>query len=112
MEENNSEIEQALKEFEAKSSTEETNQTGQVSPIDQIDQIPSAVKDVKTSAMARWVMKLSGGMIKEQRQAEYALLSFSIIAIAISIFLFFGSNNAKQPVKKITPNPKFIHTAN
>ena len=81
-----SEIAQALKEFEAKNTIEETNQTGQ---IDQIDQISTTVKDIEVPTMVRWVMKLSGGAIKEQRQAEYVLLGIAIIAIAVSLFLIF-----------------------
>ncbi len=58
---------------------------------------PSAPKVI------RLVMKLSGGAIQEERQAEYVLAAFVVIAICISLFLFFrgssGSTN-KDAVEK------------
>lgn len=81
----NNEIDQALKEFEAKSGAEEA-------------QTPSLASDrAKNSEfpmMVRIVMKLSGGAIKEQRTAEYVLLGFVVIALAISFYLFFGGGGA------------------
>ena len=41
----------------------------------------------------QWTMKYSGGTIKDQRQAEYVLLGFVVLAIIISLFLFFGTSS-------------------
>ena len=73
----NSEISQALKEFEVKSS------------VEQVRKIPEVSKNSDLPRMVRLVMKLSGGAIKEQRQAEYVLLGFAIVFFSISMFLFF-----------------------
>ena len=60
--------------------------------------------ETSTPKVIQWVMKFSGGSIKEERQAEYVLLGFVIIAIAISLFLFFGGHkNTLQP-KEIIDN--------
>ncbi len=82
----NSEINQALKEFETKSKAEAASY--------------KAVKfynETSTPKMVQLVMKLSGGAIKEQKQAEYVLLGFAILAIIISLFLFFGNPFADKP---------------
>jgi hypothetical protein len=83
----NPEIGHALEEFEAK-------EVAQV--------IPS--KDNQSTAenipgMVRLVFRLSGGAIKEQRQAEYLLLGIVVLAISISIYLFFGNSSGATPSK-------------
>ena len=84
------EISQALKEFEADS---------KFSPI---PQKPVISNKGEVPTMVRWVMKISGGAITEQKQAEYVLLGFVILAILISVFLFF-SNSPDVPLPPPTP---------
>ncbi|MFZ3011487.1 MAG: hypothetical protein WA060_00595 [Minisyncoccia bacterium] len=74
----NTEIEEALREFEAK---DQTQQTEKVSETSNNSEIPK---------MVQLIMKWSGGAIKEQKQAEYVLLTFIAIAMLISLYLFFG----------------------
>lgn len=81
----NTEIEQALKEFEAK------------------EAVPSyqAVKfynETDTPKIVKLAMKLTG--FKEQKQAEYVLFGFVVVAIMISLFLFFGGGQTQQ---KLSP---------
>ena len=97
----NTELNDALKEFEAKSQVEQKPQKQAVETLGEV------------SGMAKWVVKLSGGKITEQRQAEYVLLGFVILAIAISVFLFFGegsnsSSNNKLPIyqEDLTPTAR------
>ena len=78
---NNLEIDKALKEFEAKAYAEQTQKNLEIS------------KNSDTSKMVQLVMKLSGGTIKEQKQAELVLLVFAIIVFAVSLFLFFGGGS-------------------
>ncbi|MBI3305790.1 hypothetical protein HYZ82_01495 [Candidatus Nomurabacteria bacterium] len=89
---NNAEIDQALKEFEAKSV---------VMPQAPAGQMPTVADN--TSGMVRLVMKLSGGAIKEQRQAEYVLLAFVIVTMAISFYLFFGGKSNISPINITDP---------
>ena len=79
-------ISEALKEFEKKS---EANINGvQVSPI-AYNEAPR---------MVRLVIKFSGGMIKDQKQAEYFLLGFVAMAIIVSFLLFSRNNKGSSPV--------------
>ena len=88
----NTELNDALKEFEAKSHVEQKPQKQAVETLGEV------------SGMAKWVVKLSGGKITEQKQAEYVLLGFVILAIAISVFLMFGGNSVGSPADiKIMP---------
>lgn len=43
-----------------------------------------------TPKIIQWTMKCSGGLIKNEKQAQYAILGFVALAIIISLFLFFG----------------------
>lgn len=88
----NIDINQALKEFEIKASHEQVIKTVAPTPS---NELPKVVK---------LVMKASGGAIKEQKQAEYVLLVFVIIALVISMFLFFGGGPfGPAPRKAISP---------
>ena len=77
----NIEIKEALKEFEIKSQAE------------QIQKTPEVLKTPDIPKIVQLVMKWSGGAIKEQKQAEYVLLGFIILAIIISLFLVFGGGH-------------------
>ena len=58
------------------------------------DEVPKIVK---------LVMKLSGGAITEQRQAEYVLFGFVLVTILLAFFIlfFFGGSSPKPPVPSI-----------
>ena len=74
------EISQALKEFESKSADSY-----------------KAVKfynEKDAPKIVKLAMKWSGGLIKEQKTAEYALFGFVVVAIAVSLFLFFGGSSS------------------
>lgn len=79
----NAEIQDALREFELKSRAEQARTA------------PVVAKEAETGGMVEFVIKHSGGLIKEQKQAEYLLLGFVIVVIAISFFLF--SNAFRTP---------------
>jgi len=78
----NIEIQQALKEFELKSNVEEQQKS------------PETLKISEIPKMVQLVMKYSGGAIKEQKTAEYVLLGFVVLAIGVSLYLFFGINGS------------------
>lgn len=73
--EGNLDINQALKEFEAKSQVEE------------IKEVPEVSKTSDIPKMVQLAMKWFG--IKEQRTAEYVLLGFAILMFALSFYFFF-----------------------
>ena len=122
---NNSEIDQALKEFEVKNTEQRQKELEALrsSPVPQKPKpeiklentlLQEEVGEIKFEAdswkksypsfqedipkMVQLLMKWSGGAIKEQKQAEYLLLGFVIVAMAISFYLFFGK-------QLITPKP-------
>ena len=107
---NNSEIDKALKEFEEKYNQEQatkgiitpqssSNNQREVEGVKFETEKWGAIKYYKetvTPGMIKLVKKISGGTIKEDRQAEYILLGFVIIALAISLYLFFGKSITLQ----------------
>ncbi|MBU1246687.1 hypothetical protein KJ973_00270 [Patescibacteria group bacterium] len=49
-----------------------------------------------TPKIIQWVIKYSGGLIKDERQANYVLIGFVAVAIiVVFIFLFSGGSKAK-----------------
>jgi hypothetical protein len=49
--------------------------------------------------------------VKEQRQAEYVLLGFVIVAIVVSLVLVFGGDNKKTKIEA-PPGRKIIYPKN
>jgi len=117
---NNLEVDKALKEFEAKNAEQaqkapETSKTPEISQkeVEGVKFETDSYKAVKyyneteTPKIIKWVMKFSGGAIKEEKQAEYVLLGFVIVAIAISLFLFIGVGHTSQkPTNKMIEEMK------
>jgi len=50
------------------------------------------VNQKSVSRMARFVMKYSGGSIKDEKQASYLLLMLVALSIIFSLYLIFVSN--------------------
>jgi hypothetical protein len=48
--------------------------------------------------MAEALVKYSGGLIKDETQASYVIIGFVVVAIIISLFLFFGGG--AKPIYK------------
>jgi hypothetical protein len=88
----NPDIDQALKEFEIKSDIEQV----QKAPVNEtISEVPKIVQ---------LTMKWFG--VKEQRQAEYVLLGFVIVAIVVSLVLLLRTKSDSKPaVPSITGIP-------
>ena len=66
--------------------------------------------ETNTPTMIKLVMKFSGGLVKSERQAVYVLLGFVVIAIAISLFLFFKSFNGNTQTPDKDAEAKFNQT--
>jgi hypothetical protein len=117
---NSSEINKALKDFEADQGqdhpkvrpviapkspkTQNSEVEGMSFSTDAETESYRAVKFYKETAepkIVKTVIKYSGGAVKNQKQAEWILLVFVILAIAVSIYLFFGFGNTKH---QITPS--------
>jgi hypothetical protein len=113
---NNAEIEQALKEFEAKSSEQPAGASSPASAapikkeVEGVQFETDSYKAIKfynetsTPKMVQMVMKYSGGSIKEQKHAEYVLFVGVILIVIVSLWLFFsGGNIVPRPVIPIPP---------
>lgn len=48
--------------------------------------------------MVQWLVKHSGGLIKNDKQANYLLIAFALVIFAISLFIFFGGGHAQPKV--------------
>lgn len=114
--EGNLEIQKALEEFEAKSAAEQAQKASQASQISQDEagnikyetdsyKAIESFNEITTPRMVKLVMKYSGGAIKKERQAEYILFGFVVIAVAISIYLFLSTG---KPRPSATPEDLFL----
>ncbi len=83
----NIEINEALKEFEATSAPVQGNR---------IESSAGVKEDTEQPKIIGFVMKISGGLIKDQKQANYFLLGFVALAIIISLFLIFSRNTGRK----------------
>ncbi len=66
--------------------------------------------ETPTPKIVRLVIKYSGGLIKDENQANYVLIGFVVLAIIISLFLFFGggSDTSKTLQKNFENKPQFL----
>ncbi len=59
-----------------------------------------------TSRITNLIINYSGGLIKDEKQAQYLLLIISILAIITSLFFILGTKDSKQqPVKPMVYAP-------
>lgn len=59
-----------------------------------------------TPALIRWVIKFSGGVIKDEKQADYVLIGFTILITIISLFLVFNIFKKSPGQQPYNPEPK------
>ena len=91
----NLEIKKALKEFEMEN-------------VEQKQQTLSAPINPEIPRMIQWVIKYSGGSVKNEKQALYILLGFVVVVIIITIILslnaFSGPSEAPAGFRGNIPN--------
>ncbi|NCS68189.1 hypothetical protein GW777_07500 [Candidatus Peregrinibacteria bacterium] len=63
-------------------------------------QRPRQSFQTSTPKIVQWVIKYSGGLIKDEKQANYVLIGFVVLAIIVSLFLIFGGGHTQR---KLTP---------
>ena len=99
-----SEIDKALEEFEAQSKGVAQSENP-VAPQRAVEGISFETDDYKAARfssleenprMVKWVIKYSGGLIKDKKQAEYVLLGVVVTMFILSFFFFF--NAFRSPV--------------
>lgn len=62
------------------------------------------------SKLVLWVMKYSGGFIKDERQANYVLVGCAVLGIIFSLFLAFngGNKNTETMLEPFINKPQFL----
>ena len=61
----------------------------------------------ETPKIIRWVIKCSGGLIKNEKQATYVLFGFVAVMVVISLFVIF-SGGTSQPASGTIPSSQFV----
>lgn len=60
-----------------------------------------------TPKIVTWVIKYSGGLVKNEKQASYVLLGFVTVTVVIVLFLIFGGGSS-QPTQGTIPPNQFV----
>jgi len=55
-----------------------------------------------TPKVIQWMIKYSGGLVKDEKQASYVIFGFVAVAIIISLFLIFNSGT-QEVERNINP---------
>jgi len=50
-----------------------------------------------TPKIVEWVIKYSGGLVKNEKQANYVLLGFVVVAIIVFLMVVFSGGSEIQP---------------
>lgn len=53
--------------------------------------------------MIQWVIKYSGGIVKNDKQANFVLIIFVIVMVALSLFVLFGDRGENIQQETIGP---------
>lgn len=74
-------------------------------------QRPAQSFQSQTPKVIQWVIKYSGGYIKDEKQASYAILGFVVLAIVVVIFFLFSDGGSKAKFEA-PPGQKIIYPEN
>ena len=110
---NNTEIDKALKEFEA-GNAEQKQKASEAPKVSEVPQnevggvkfeVPryGAVKYYNETTAPKMIQLTMKWFKVGQRQAEYILFGFVIVAIGISLYLFFGGKSDTSPINITDP---------
>jgi len=61
-----------------------------------------------TPKIVKLIIKYSGGLIKDEKQANYVLIGFVTVTIVISLFLIFGGGGSVGNTKDIKILPAVL----
>jgi predicted PurR-regulated permease PerM len=56
-----------------------------------------------TPKIIQWVIKYSGGLIKNEKQAFHVVLGFIVLVIIISFFLIFSGRGGRETIETFAP---------
>jgi len=61
----------------------------------------------ETPTLVRWVIKFSGGLVEDERQADYVLIGFTLLITVISLFLVFNIFKESPRQEPYNPDTKY-----
>ncbi len=64
--------------------------------------------DPETPKMIKWVMQYSGGLVKDEKQANYVLIGIAVCALLLTVFLVkssFGSGSSQNVIPPLGEIP-------
>ena len=73
-------------------------------------QRPTQSFQTPTPKIVQWIIKYSGGAIKDERQANYFLIGFVVVAIIFTFILLFsgGKDDSANVQKKFQDKIQFL----
>ena len=74
-------------------------------------QRPSQTFQTPTPKIVQWVIKYSGGYVKDEKQATYVLIGFVALAIIV-VFIFLFSGGGNKAKFEAPPGQKIIYPEN
>lgn len=78
-------------------------------PRGSASQSPELGQSYQPPKIIELVIKHSGGLVKDEKQANYVILGFVTLAIVISLFLFFGGGEtSKIRLEDFENKPQFL----
>lgn len=63
-------------------------------------QPPTRSVQSQTPKIVQWVIKISGGYVKDEKQATYVLIGFVVVAIIVAFLFVNGSGNINYTVRQ------------
>lgn len=62
----------------------------------------------ETTKTVQWVIKYSGGLLKDEKQASLVLIGFALVTTIIALFLIFsiGNGEIRSPKSDIINRPQ------
>jgi len=60
-------------------------------------------EEPQESKIVQWIIKFSGGLVQNKKQANYVLLIFVVLSLVVSFYLFFGGGSRTEETEGLEP---------
>jgi hypothetical protein len=74
-------------------------------------QQPAQSLQAQTPKIVQWVMTYSGGSVKNEKQAQYVLIGFVVVALIVTFISLSGSGESKAKLEA-PPGQEIIYPEN
>ena len=75
-------------------------------------QRPAQSFKTATPKIVQWVIRYSGGLVKDEKQANYVLIGFVVVTILLASFLMFSGGGGGGAEIKAPPGQRIIYPEN